>query len=74
MSIVGLELEELKRFKGKKVFTTKAARQFVDELFYAVSKNDLEKISDSIKKRYHKISSLFHLCEIIYFKNIYYIR
>jgi hypothetical protein len=40
----------LKRFKGKKVFTTKAARQFVDELFYAVSKNDLEKISDSIKK------------------------
>jgi len=50
LSIVGLELEELKRFKGKKVFTTKAARQFVDELFYAVSKNDLEKISDSIKK------------------------
>jgi len=40
----------LKRFKGKKVFTTKAARQFVDELFYAVSKNDLEKISDNIKK------------------------
>ena len=50
LSIVGLELEELKRFKGKKVFTTKNARQFVDELFYAVSKNDLEKISDSIKK------------------------
>jgi len=50
LSIVGLELEELKRFKGKKVFTTKATRQFVDELFYAVSKNDLEKISDSIKK------------------------
>ncbi len=50
LSIVGLELEELKRFKGKKVFTTKAARQFVDELFYAVSKNDLEKISDNIKK------------------------
>ena len=38
LSVVGLELEELKRFKGKKVFTTKAARQFVDELFYAVSK------------------------------------
>ena len=50
LSIVGLELEELKRFKGKKVFTTKAAQQFVDELFYAASKNDLEKISDSIKK------------------------
>jgi len=50
LSIVGLELEELKRFKGKKVFTTNAARQFVDELFYAVSKNDLGKISDSIKK------------------------
>jgi len=50
LSIVGLELEELKRFKGKKVFTTKAAQQFVDELFHAVSKNDLEKISDSIKK------------------------
>jgi len=50
LSIVGLELEELKRFKGKKVFTTNAARQFVDELFYAVSKNDLEKISDNIKK------------------------
>ena len=50
LSIVGLELEELKRFKGKKVFTTKTAQQFVDELFYAVSKNDLEKISDSIKK------------------------
>ena len=50
LSIVGLELEELKRFKGKKVFTTNAARQFVDELFYAVSKNDLGKISDNIKK------------------------
>jgi len=50
LSIVGLELEELKRFKGKKVFTTKAAQQFVDELFHAVSKNDLEKISNSIKK------------------------
>jgi len=50
LSIVSLELEELKRFKGKKVFTTKNARQFVDELFYAVSKNDLNKISDSIKK------------------------
>ena len=50
LSIVGLELEELKRFKGKKVFTTNAARQFVDELFYAISKNDLEKISDNIKK------------------------
>ena len=50
LSIVVLELEELKRFKGKKVFTTKAAQQFVDELFYAVSKNDLGKISDSIKK------------------------
>ena len=47
LSIVGLELEELKRFKGKKVFTTKAAQQFVDELFYAASKNDLEKISFS---------------------------
>jgi len=50
LSIVGLELEELMRFKGKKVFTTKAAQQFVDELFYAASKNDLEKISDSVKK------------------------
>jgi len=50
LSIVGLELEELKRFKGKKVFTTKAAQQFVDELFYAASKNDLGKISDSVKK------------------------
>jgi len=50
LSIVSLELEELKRFKGKKVFTTKAAQQFVDELFYAASKNDLAKISDSVKK------------------------
>jgi hypothetical protein len=50
LSIIGLELEELKRFKGKKVFTTKAAQQFVDELFYSASKNDLDKISDSIKK------------------------
>jgi len=50
LSIVGLELEELKRFKGKKVFTTKAARQIQDELFYDESKNDQEKISDSIKK------------------------
>jgi len=50
LSIIGLELEELKRFKGKKVFTTKAAQQFVDELFYAVSKNDQGKISDNIKK------------------------
>ncbi len=50
LSIVGLELEELKRFKGKKVFTTKDAQQFVDELFHAASKNDLEKISDNINK------------------------
>ncbi len=50
LTIVCLKLEELKRFKGRKVFTTKTARQFVDELFDAVSKNDLATISDSIKK------------------------
>ena len=48
LSVEYLELDEFKRLKGKKVFTD-TARTFVDKLFDAVIKNDLEKISEIIK-------------------------
>ena len=45
LSIEYLGLDGFKRLKGKKVFTD-TARKFVDELFDAVTKNDLKKISE----------------------------
>jgi hypothetical protein len=44
---IGLEfadLQEFKKLKGKKVFATKNARSFVDDLFLAVSNEDNERI------------------------------
>ena len=49
LSVEYLGLDEFKRLKGKKVFTD-TARKFVDELFDAVTKNDLKKISEIIKE------------------------
>jgi len=49
LSIEHLGLDEFKRLKGKKVFTD-TARKFVDELFDAVTKNEIEKISEIIKE------------------------
>ncbi|MGI0023251.1 MAG: hypothetical protein ACRD9Q_10375 [Nitrososphaeraceae archaeon] len=45
-----LGLKEFKKMKGKKVFTTLAARSFVDELFEAVSDENIAKIVELIKK------------------------
>jgi hypothetical protein len=45
-----LELKEFKKMKGRKVFTTPDARQYVDELFDAVADENVEKIADLIKK------------------------
>jgi hypothetical protein len=45
-----LGLKEFKKMKGKKVFTTLAARSFVDELFDAVSDENVAKIVEMIKK------------------------
>jgi hypothetical protein len=49
LSVEYLGLDEFKKLKGKKVFTD-TARKFVDELFAAVTKNDLKKISEIIKE------------------------
>ena len=49
LSIEYLGLDEFKKLKGKKVFTN-TARKFVDELFDAVAKNNLKKISEIIKE------------------------
>ena len=49
LSVEYLKLNEFKRLKGKKVFTDNA-REFVDRLFDAVTKNDLKKISEIIKE------------------------
>lgn len=43
------ELEELKRVKGKKVFATKDAHEFVDRLFSALAKQDRAAIIELIK-------------------------
>jgi len=43
-------LNEFKKMKGKKVFVNNEARSFVDELFDAVAKQSVEKITDLIKK------------------------
>jgi hypothetical protein len=43
------ELLELKKLKGKRIFTTNDAREFVDSLVDAISKEDLGKISSLMK-------------------------
>ena len=44
------ELKEFKLLKGKKVFATKHSRDFVDELFSAVSDLDIKNIAELIEK------------------------
>jgi hypothetical protein len=43
------ELEELKGIKGKKVFATHDAREFVDRLFFEVAKQNRQGIADLVK-------------------------
>jgi len=45
-----LELKEFKKMKGKKVFTDDKSRVYVDELFDAVSDENVQKIVELIKK------------------------
>jgi len=45
-----LELKEFKKMKGKKVFSNDESRSYVDELFDAVSDENVKKIADLIKK------------------------
>lgn len=45
-----LELEELKITKGKKVFATPDAQEFVEKLFFALAKEDRNMIVDLIKQ------------------------
>jgi len=44
------ELLELKKLKGKRIFTTNNAREYVDLLVDAISKTDIGKISGLMKK------------------------
>ena len=44
------ELLELKKLKGKRIFTTPDAREFVDSLVDAISKEDIGKISSLMRK------------------------
>jgi len=44
------ELVELKKLKGKRIFTTPDAREFVDSLVTAISKEDKGKISSLMKQ------------------------
>ena len=44
------ELEDLKRLKGQKVFADKNAKEFVINLFGAVAKTDLKKISELMQQ------------------------
>ena len=44
------ELSELKKLKGKRIFTTQDAREFVDSLVEAISKEDKGKISSLMKQ------------------------
>jgi hypothetical protein len=44
------ELLELKKLKGKRIFTTHDAREFVNSLVDAISKEDIGKISSLMKK------------------------
>lgn len=45
-----LDLVELKRLKGKKVFPTKDSSAFVDELFTAIAYEKIDKIAELMKK------------------------
>ncbi len=45
-----LELKEFKKMKGKKVFSDDESRAYVDELFDAVSDENVPKIAELIKK------------------------
>ncbi len=45
-----LELEELKKMKGNKVFADKEAKKFVEELFNAVAKEDKDKIAELMEQ------------------------
>ena len=45
-----LELLELKKLKGKRIFTTDSAREFVDSLVDAMSNEDIGKISSLMKQ------------------------
>lgn len=44
------ELLELKKLKGKRIFTTPEAREFVDSLVDAISKEDIGKISSLMRQ------------------------
>ena len=44
------ELEELKRIKGKKVFSDEESKEFVTELFNAVAKEDYKKIAELMQQ------------------------
>jgi len=44
------DLEELKKVKGRKVFATKDAREFVDKLFAALAKQERQSIASIIKE------------------------
>ena len=50
LTIKYLELEELKRLKGDKVFADDNAKKFVAELFEAVAKEDHKKISELMQQ------------------------
>ncbi len=45
-----LELVDLKKMKGDKVFADKEAKMFVTELFHAVAKEDLKKIAELMQQ------------------------
>ena len=45
-----LELEELKKMKGDKVFADKEAKKYVTELFHAVAEEDLKKIAELMQQ------------------------
>ena len=45
-----LELKELKKFKGEKVFSDEQSKEFVRELFIAVANEEQKKIADLMKK------------------------
>ena len=44
------DLPDLKKIKGKRIFTTKGSRDFVDSLVEAIINEDLEKISSLMKQ------------------------
>ncbi len=50
ISLKILELEELKKIKGNKVFADNESKEFVRELFNAVAKEDLKKIAELMQR------------------------